>query len=108
MSILSQVSQQRDSPALTGSSSMLGSRLHAGGVRWQLSGSVHGRKVSAVTRQRGGSSSKKGDGNHGKVAQRVLLKWLSYVQVDKTRKHSTAGDLRYKLVVQAFTIASHH
>lgn len=89
MSILSQVNQQRDTPALTGSSSVLGSCLHAGGVCWQLGGSVNGRRALAVTRHRGGSSSKKGDGNHGKVAQCVLPKRLPYVQVHRTRKHST-------------------
>lgn len=54
-------------------------------VWWQLSGSINGRKILAVTWQRGGSSSK-GDGNHGKIAQCVLHKGLSYIQVN--RKHN--------------------
>lgn len=86
-SILCQVNHQRDIPAFTGSFSVLGSCLHAGDVCWQLSGNINGRKILALTRQRGGSSSK-GDGNHGKVAQCVLPKGLSYIQVNSTRKHN--------------------
>jgi len=64
---------------------VLGSCLHAGGLCWQLSRSINGRKVLAVTRQRGRSSNK-GDNSHGKAAQGVLRP-LSYVWAEK--KHNT-------------------
>lgn len=86
-SILCQVNHLRDIPALTGSFSVIGNCLQAGDIWWKLSGNVNGRKILAVTRQRGGSSIK-GDGNHGKNAQHMLPNGLSYIQVKRMRKHN--------------------
>lgn len=102
--ILSELNQQRYIPTCTGSSSVLGSCLHAGGLCWQLSRSISGRKVWQW-QDRGGGPATRETAAMEKVAQ-CVLRSLSYVQAKK--KHNTAGQLRYKLVVQLFTIASHH
>lgn len=102
MSILCQVNQQRDIPALTDNSSLPGNHLHASGVCWQLSRGIDRRKISGVTRQQ------EERWQPWNSCTGCPAKLAVHAQVTEVGSTAPAEDMRYKLVVQAFAIASHN